>query len=201
MVRGRFGVVALAGALAIVGTIAQPARAQTKLIKPAAGFPVKITKSGSYILDANLLVGVILPDAIKVSISNVSINLNGFGIIGPGAGSGMGVDAVGMNNVTVTNGTITAMGGAGISLGNNGTVQNVRVISDGVGASGGDAVDCGTGCLISGSVLAGNANGDAINVIDATSGYLNNIINGNLATVVGGTNMGGNICNGSATCP
>jgi hypothetical protein len=200
MVRGRFSALLVAIVFAIAFAAA-PAHAQMKLVKPAGGFPVKITKSGSYILDANLLVGVILPDAIKVSVSNVSINLNGFAIIGPAAGSGMGVDAVGQNNVTVTNGTITGMGGAGVSTGNNGTVQNVRIIANGVGAAGGDGVACGTGCLISGSVIAGNASGDAISVTDATSGYLNNIITGNLATVVGGTNMGGNVCNGTATCP
>jgi hypothetical protein len=120
MVRGRFSALLVAIVFAIAFAAA-PAHAQMKLVKPAGGFPVKITKSGSYILDANLLVGVILPDAIKVSVSNVSINLNGFAIIGPAAGSGMGVDAVGQNNVTVTNGTITGMGGAGISTGNNGT--------------------------------------------------------------------------------
>jgi hypothetical protein len=200
MVRGRFSALPVAMAFALAFAAA-PVHAQMKLMKPAGGFPVKITKAGSYILGANLLVGVILPDAIKVSASNVSINLNGFGIIGPGAGSGMGVDAVGENNVTVTNGTITAMGGAAISIGNNGTVQNVRIVGNGVGSAGGDGVVCGTGCLVSGSVIAGNANGDAISVTDATSGYLNNIITGNLATVVGGTNMGGNICNGTATCP
>jgi hypothetical protein len=196
---GRFGAVAFAMVFASAFA-AGPAHAQMKLTKPAGGFPVKVTKAGSYILTANLLVGVVLPDAIKVSASNVSINLNGFAINGPSSGSGMGIDAVGMTNVTVYNGTITNMGGAGISLGNNGTVQNVRVIANGVGSGGGDGVDCGTGCLVSGSVIAGNAQGNGLNLTDATSGYLNNIIAGNLATVLAGTNMGGNVCNG-ATCP
>jgi hypothetical protein len=199
MVRGRFGTVAFAMVFASAFA-AGPAHAQMKLVKPAGGFPVKVTKAGSYILTANLLVGVVLPDAIKVSASNVSINLNGFAIIGPSAGSGIGVDAVGMTNVTVSNGTITAMGGAGISLGNNGTVQNVRVVGNGIGSGGGDGVDCGTGCLVSGSVIAGNSQGNGLNLTDSTSGYLNNIIVGNLATVLAGTNMGGNVCNG-ATCP
>jgi hypothetical protein len=98
MVRGRFGAIPLAVALIAVALVARPAHAQTKLTRPAAGFPVKITKSGSYFLGSNLIVGALLPhsDAIKVTVSNVSINLDGFSIIGPSAGSGIGVDAAGM---------------------------------------------------------------------------------------------------------
>lgn len=196
MVHGRFVAVAL---IAVALVVAGPAYAQTKLVKPAAGFPVKITKGGSYFLGSNLLVGVTHSDAIKVTVSNVSINLNGFSIIGPLAGSGIGVDAAGMTNVTVANGTVTGMGAAGISLGNNGVVQNVQVLANGAGGSG-DGVDCGSGCLVSSCVVANNANGTGLTFTDATSGYLNNIISGNSATVASGTNMGGNVCNGS-TCP
>ncbi len=201
MVRGRFGRIALAIALIISAMAVKPALAQTKLVKPAAGFPIKITKAGSYFLGSTLIIGVIFPDAIKVSANNVSINLNGFSIIGPATGTGIGVDAVGQSNVTVSNGSVTGMGGAGISLGNNGTVQNVRVIGNGTGGSGGDGVDCGVGCVVSGSVISNNLAGNGMTFTDASSGYLNNIINGNKATVVGGTPMGVNICNATTTCP
>jgi hypothetical protein len=57
MLRGRFGaaVFGLVAAVLIVAGVAGPAQAQTKIGKPpAGGFPVKITKSGSYILTNNL---------------------------------------------------------------------------------------------------------------------------------------------------
>jgi len=201
MVRGRFGGIALVIALIISAVAVQSTFAQSRLVKPGAGFPIKITKAGSYILNSTLIVGVTLADAIKVSHNNVSINLNGFSIIGPATGTGIGVDAVGMTNVTVSNGSVTGMGGAGISLGDNGTVQNVRIIANGAGGSGGDGVDCGVGCLVSGSVISNNLGGNGLTFPDASSGYLNNIINGNKATVVGGTPMSGNICNAITTCP
>jgi hypothetical protein len=54
--------------------------------------------------------------------------------------------------------------------------------------------------VVGGSVVSNNLAGNGMTFTDASSGYLNNIINGNKATVVGGTNMGGNICNATTTC-
>jgi len=36
---------------------------------------------------------------------------------------------------------------------------------------------------------------------DSTSGYGQNVINGNLTTVQLGTQIGTNVCNGNTTCP
>jgi hypothetical protein len=58
---------------------------------------------------------------------------------------------------------------------------------------------CTTGCLITSNVINGNT-GTGLVFSDATSGYQNNILSGNGATVTGGTNMGHNVC-GSALCP
>lgn len=196
MVGGRFGMATVAMAL-MAAVMAGPAHAQTKLVKPASGFPIRVTKSGSYFLGSNMVAAAILPDVIKITASNVTINLNGFSIVGPGSGTGIGINAAGMTNVTILNGTVTEMGGAGISLGDNGTVQNVRVIGNGTGGSGGNGIDCGNACVVSGCVVANNANGAGLNLTNATSGYLNTIINGNQSTVAAGTNMGGNVCNGA----
>ena len=36
---------------------------------------------------------------------------------------------------------------------------------------------------------------------DTTSGYQSNILSGNGTNVIGGTNMGHNVCSGILTCP
>ena len=45
----------------------------------AAGYPVTLSQAGSYVLGGNLAPG---PDAIEVTTSDVSIDLNGFKISG-----------------------------------------------------------------------------------------------------------------------
>lgn len=209
MIRGRFGAAlfGLTAALLIIAGVAGSAQAQTKIGKPPAGaFPVKITKSGSYILTNNLPVAGLLVNAINVTASNVSIDLNGFTISGPGSGTsgggtGIGINAAGVSNVTILNGTVTTMGGSGIVLGDNGTVRNVRVIGNGGGTNGGDGVVCTKGCLVVNSVASGQTKGAGLNFSDTTSGYQDNVMLGNVTPVAGGTNMGGNVCDGGSTCP
>src|SRR5713101_7630371 len=126
MVHGR-AIIAAAVALLIVLPLGWPlkAQAQTKL-KSSQCCPVKIKKSGSYILTGKLDPGNRNADAIEVSASNVAIDLNGFPITGPGTGgSGIGIDAAGQENVTVQNGSVSGMGASGIVVGNYGVVRAV----------------------------------------------------------------------------
>src|SRR5580704_7633428 len=51
----------------------------------APGFPVTISQSGSYRLAGNLIVPDVNTSAIVVTAENVSLDLNGFSIIGPNA--------------------------------------------------------------------------------------------------------------------
>src|SRR5438132_11721141 len=87
----------------------------------APGFPVTISLAGSYRLSGNLTVPNATTTAIQITADNVTIDLNGFSIIGPtvcvsgpggGAviscsptGAGTGVLAIQLRNVTVVNGT------------------------------------------------------------------------------------------------
>jgi hypothetical protein len=165
--------------------------------------PTTITKPGSYQLVTNLSPKGSSDDAISVSASNVTIDLNGFAILGPGHGSGVGIDAPGADNATVENGTITGMGGSGVKLGDSGVVRDVSVVSNGVGngAGGSSGIECtGSGCLVEDSVVNSNVNGFGLNFSDATSGYQHVVMLGNKGTVIGGVNMGANVCNGG-TCP
>src|SRR6266446_10729399 len=99
----------------------------------APGFPVTISLPGSYKLAGNLTVPDANTDAILITSNKVTLDLNGFAILGPtvcgrsGPGSGgfivcsptgpgNGVNATQVNNVTIMNGTIRGMGANGIAL-------------------------------------------------------------------------------------
>ncbi len=116
----------------------------------APGFPVTISLPGSYRLSGNLTVPDANTIAIQIAADNVTIDLNGFSIIGPvvctfgpvpscggdGVGSGSGVVAsVGdlYHNIKVANGTVRGMGYYGIFLGNGGHVENIHAESNGYG--------------------------------------------------------------------
>ena len=104
------------------------------------GFPVTISRAGSYRLTSNLdVTGLPSPEDITVlhiTASNVTVDLNQFTILGatsctgipvgciPSSGSGVGIKVeVPAGWATVLNGTIRGMGAAGIDLGQNGRVD------------------------------------------------------------------------------
>lgn len=112
----------------------------------APGFPVSITRGGSYRLSTNLTV----PNSGTVGISietgdPVTIDLNGFAILGPNtcsvtcsqpnnAGTGIATGLGNSNGVEIYGGTIHGMGGTAISLvGFGNTVRNMRVRHNGRG--------------------------------------------------------------------
>jgi hypothetical protein len=135
-------------------------------VKAAGGFPFEIGKSGSYRLTSNLDVtddsaraggaAVEATTAIKVSTSYVTIDLNGFSIVGPtvctGApatvtctpdGIGVGVDAQSESGVTVVNGIVRGFGGGGLRLGKQSRVERVVVESNAfVGVVADAVIDC-----------------------------------------------------------
>ena len=125
-----------------------------------AGFPVTISESGSYRLTGNLEVPDVNTTAVVVSAVNVSLDLNGFSILGStscsqttpgssvsctGTGSGKGIDGS-INNVTVFNGTVRGMGNDGINLSSRARVERLSVISNGT-----DGVDVGGDSLVVGN--------------------------------------------------
>lgn len=200
MNRGRIGVLMFGVYLTILvlGVSWGSANAQVKLVKPVGGGTILINKSGSYFLAANLTFGFSNASAIRVNtgINNVTINLNGFSIIGTGGKNANGINAPTNSGITVFNGTITKFSGKGIIVGSNSTVAGLQIIGNG-----GDGLTCTTGCLMTSNVINGNT-GTGLVFSDTTSGYQNNIISGNLGgTVTNGTNMGHNVCNGTTTCP
>ena len=110
------------------------------------GFPLTISKSGSYKLLENITVPNANTTAILVTTDDVTIDLNGFSILGPcvctGAGptlvcspTGTGVGilaATNLKNIKVYNGTVKGMGNSGISVGQDSIIENVRALSNGL---------------------------------------------------------------------
>ena len=202
MIRGRL-LTTLAVALFAVLLVGSPiaAFAQTKL-KPGQCCPLKIKKSGSYVLTGNLEPGGVNTDGITITAPNVTLDLKGYSIVGPGKnGSSIGINAGAQNNVTVENGGVSGMGSNGVVLGNYGVARNLQITGNGTGGSGAGIQCVGASCLVSDCVASGNASSGLV-FLDASSGYQDNVVQGNLAgTVALGTDMGGNVCNSVHGCP
>lgn len=111
----------------------------------APGFPVSLNTAGSYRLTGNLdVTGEAAPEnvtAISVGASDVTIDLNGFSLVGPTVctgspvtacaplGSGRGVHSP-PTGLTVRNGSIRGFGGNGL-LATNALVEGVQLFSNG----------------------------------------------------------------------
>src|SRR5579871_2207732 len=182
----------LLGCLLLIGT---PTHAQTAL-KGRARSPLKLSKSGSYQLVEDLEVKS--GDALEVLADHVSIDLNGFSIIGPGVNSPnaeIGINASGHSFVTVSHGAVLNFKGSGIVLGDNAVIKGVH--SDGNGALG---IFCKSDCAVSDSTASNN--GAQGIVAGASSVITGNIVNGNQngvgITVGRNSSVSGNIANGNA---
>jgi hypothetical protein len=114
------------------------------------GFPVTISKPGSYRLAGNLTVPGADTSAIVITADAVTLDLNGFSIAGPllciagpaatclAAGKGIGIEAAhtlaATRGVRVFNGSVRGMGSMGILLGGIGSsVSQITVDQNGGG--------------------------------------------------------------------
>jgi hypothetical protein len=144
---------------------------------PTGGhFPIIICQPGSYRLSGNLAVPDANTTAIQITAPDVTIDLNGFAIVGPGGkGNGIGILVIrstvsdALNNTSVSNGTIRGMGSSGIDL-VNGRVYKIQAI-----ANGSDGIDALGDSLVSECISNFNG-GEGIN-LGGTA--MNNIANGN----------------------
>lgn len=97
----------------------------------SADLPLTISQSGSYYLAENIIFATVDTNGITITASNVTIDLCGFTIQGPGAGTGNAItaDSSARENVSVLNGTITGWY-RGINLsGKRAQIQNVKLSS------------------------------------------------------------------------
>jgi len=84
---------------------------------PISSLPHLITEPGSYYLTTNVT-GVVGQHGITIQSGNVSLDLNGFSMLGV-SGSLSGIHVRDETNIVVRNGIITRWGGYGIDAGDN----------------------------------------------------------------------------------
>ncbi|MCP4593019.1 MAG: right-handed parallel beta-helix repeat-containing protein [bacterium] len=105
----------------------------------APGFPVTISSPGSYRLTGNLTVPDADTVAIETAVDGVSLDLNGFALLGPTVcdpapctptGPGHGVQAA-LSRITVTNGTVRGFGRYGVRVGRGSRVEGLWVSHNG----------------------------------------------------------------------
>jgi len=109
-------------------------------------FPIVICQSGSYRLSGNVTVPDANTPAIQINADNVTLDLNGFSILGPvgcggnpvtctqGSAAAVGIgNLFGNSNITVSNGTIRGLGGYGILLTGTGIlIERVKTANNGI---------------------------------------------------------------------
>jgi hypothetical protein len=176
---------------------------QVEARTPLAGGATPISVgSGSYYLTSNVTISI-SDHGIAVTGSNVTIDLNGFTLTGPGSGSTSGIYLNGgVSNVTITNGTIRNWGSHGINaLGNpNLHAEKLRVISN---SGNGIAADVNAeivNCVAESNVGVGIQGTDNCRVKDcqvsSTTGAPGDGLVLGQAAVVTGCVANGNIRNG-----
>jgi parallel beta-helix repeat protein len=126
-------------------------KAQAGKITPgdAAGFPVTLTRSGSYLLTSNLTISD-NQDGIVIAANGVTIDLNGFRITGTGLGTGIHDNNVSRKGITIRNGTISNFNLAvRIFASTENVVQGMRTFDNYDGGMG-----VGSNSLVSGNIVS-----------------------------------------------
>lgn len=94
----------------------------------AISAPTTITTSGLYCLTANIFVSTPDQNGILITASNVTLDLQGKAIVGPGSGTGRGVLAINQSSVTVRGGNVSGFHvGVQLELSNYSSVERMDV--------------------------------------------------------------------------
>lgn len=131
----------------------------------AAGYPVTISAPGSYRLTSNLALPGGATRGIEITTDHVSLDLNGFAILGTCAAPASStptcpsdpapathaIDAEARRNVRVHNGTIAAFRGNGLALGTDSEASSLRIHGNN-----GHGVIAGNGSLVRDSIITRN---------------------------------------------
>jgi hypothetical protein len=129
---------------------------------PISSLPFNITNAGSYYLTTNLT-GVSGQEGVSVSCGNVTVDLNGFALLGV-SGSLSGIYFAGSGtytNVTVRNGTISDWGGSGVDAYSVGYPRNLVFENLTLSANGGDGIQTEASSIVR-DCLVMNNNSDGI---------------------------------------
>jgi len=159
----------------------------------APGFPVSITQPGSYRLSGNLLVGTTNVAAIQIMASDVTLDLNGFGVTCALSASStfcIGVSGAGFTDIAIRNGRVTALSSAtgfafpvaiDLTTSTANMVTDLRIRQDGLGGG----LFIGAGSVLRGNVFSGTGGGPGV--------VCPTLIEGNVNTA-GGFSSAGNGC-------
>jgi hypothetical protein len=172
--------------------------------------PYTINSSGNYVLGGNLTYNSTGGEAIYVGAPNVTIDFNGYYISNRAAGPdtmALGVDVAGVNNVTLTNGTLSGFN-TGIYAnavgnetgGNYGHVfEKMRLINE---TSTGIALyNSNSSCIIRDCQIigiGGSGASQAYGIVVNSTGATTEILNNSVATVTGTYAYGIYVANGLA---
>ena len=187
-------------------------------VNAAGGFPYKITQPGSYKLSGNLTVLAPNSDAIDINADNVTLDLNGFSIIGPGCSFFFLVytcegspNTVAINSqssgVAVLNGSITGFSAGVMLSGMGGYVSQLRVQRNSTGIQATHAIVAHNnasannfGIITDASTVTENvANQDAIQGFEINGGvFRGNTADGSKVALSSTTSSENNDCNGSS---
>ena len=160
---------------------------------PISSLPFTISAPGSYYVTANLI-ATGSGAGITISADNVTLDLNGFALIGGGSGSVTGINVPSAHkNILIRNGTVRGWTNGGINASNatNSAIQGVRLSNNTAGSTffgvatlsvgnGSTVKDClvaqntnshgisaGSACTVSGCIARANPDGVGIRVIDS----------------------------------
>jgi nitrous oxidase accessory protein NosD len=105
-------------------SIAQPTGGT--FVQPIVG-PSVITHAGSYVLVRNIAMSG-SGTAIRIAASNVTLDLNGHTLTGPGGPQGVGVSVTGVSGVRIHSGIVSRFGtGVDVSGSSNVTVEGLQI--------------------------------------------------------------------------
>ena len=142
---------------------------------PPGGFPITINAPGSYYLTGNIS-GASNTDGIRINVSGVTIDLNGFEMTGAGT-IGHAINALAaVSNVTIRNGVVRSWGDRGLNLEN---VTNARIEKMTASGCGDQGARTGTNAVVSDSSFVGNTTGL---VVGTGSAVTHSIANDNTGT-------------------
>lgn len=114
-----------------------------------AGAVFKITQPGSYYLTGDVTIPA-GKNGVVITASNVTLDLNGFSIVGATSQAQHGVQSSGVKNIVVRNGTLRSMGGAGVFFdGASCRVEKVSVLA----CNGSGVYLPGAGCVVEGCLV------------------------------------------------
>jgi len=167
-----------------------------------AFLPYTITQSGSYIVTANLSLSTTDADGIIISVDNVTLDLNGHTLKGPGKTVGTSGSAIFVSgiryNVTVRNGVIRDWRGDGVGLS---TCRNSQFEALQCYNNGGNGITVGDTSTVTGNNCRGNGS-DGIHT-DMGSTISGNTCRGNSGDGIYahfGSTVSGNTCYNNTEC-